>query len=61
MACGCGKRNIGVTSAQAAAAYLASQPKYQVTRPDGSQETFDLYVDAKTEARQAGGTLTEVR
>lgn len=62
MPCGCnGGRPKEAMTAAAATAMLSSSPRYQVTRPDGTQEVMDLYVDAKTEARRTGGSVTEVR
>jgi hypothetical protein len=50
-----------ITSAAAEALVAASVPKYEVSRPDGTSDTHELYVDAKTDAVRSGGTLREVR
>jgi hypothetical protein len=39
----------------------SSSPKYQVTAPDGTVTTEDLYIDARRLQREIGGTITEVR
>ena len=63
MACNCGKSapKVAITSAEATAMLASAAPKYKVTLPDGTENVHTLYVDAKTEAVQSGGVLTEQR
>jgi hypothetical protein len=65
MPCNCGKGvpKEAITSA-AATALISGQgptPTYETTYGDGSTESFDRYVDAKTAAVRKSGTVREVR
>lgn len=59
MGCGCGQKKVQTVSHEAAQAMaLGRAPRYTVTFPDGSSESFDRYIDAVTAKRQQNGVLT---
>lgn len=64
MACGCGGsgRAKGKTSNQMGVVAAARPaPRYEVTRPDGTKETFDSLVDALRERNASRGTYRQLR
>ena len=61
MPCNCGNSRPKESMTSAAATALYGRPRYKVTTPDNVEHVHDLYVEAKTQQRQEGGTLTEVR
>lgn len=60
MPCGCsgGRTSISVPTEPLAAGEASSGAKYTVLAPDGSERTFDRYIDAAVHRRSVNGTLT---
>lgn len=61
--CGCGGsgRTKGQTSHTAVAASAKPAPRYEVTRPDGTRETYDSLVDALRERNRTRGSYRQLR